>query len=88
VAHLVVGVKRRSGTDRAAFDKAFPTATRCIANVPLPARAAASRGPQRLGADIANDERIVVVVNHDAEGENVAMELRLAARWQVGARGG
>jgi len=29
-------------------------------------------------ADIAKDERIVVVVTHDAEGENVATELRLA----------
>jgi hypothetical protein len=31
-------------------------------------------------AKIAKDERIVVVVNHDAEGRNVATELRLAVR--------
>jgi hypothetical protein len=33
-----------------------------------------------VDARIAKDERIVVVVNHDAEAKNVAAELRLAAR--------
>jgi hypothetical protein len=36
-------------------------------------------------AKIAKDERIVVVVNHDAEVKNVATELRLAATSGVGA---
>lgn len=36
-------------------------------------------------AKIAKDERIVVVVNHDAEGTNVATELRLAATSGVAA---
>lgn len=31
-------------------------------------------------AKIVKDERIVAVVNHDAEGRNVATELRLAVR--------
>lgn len=36
-------------------------------------------------AKIAKDERIVVVVNHDAEVKNVASELRLAATSGVAA---
>lgn len=40
-------------------------------------------------AKIAKDERIVVVVNHDAEARNVATELRLAAMAaRSGTRGG
>ncbi len=41
------------------------------------------RGDKQIAyadAKIAKDERIVVVVNHDAEVKNVATELRLAAR--------
>jgi len=41
------------------------------------------RGDRRVtyaDAKIAKDERIVVVVNHDAEVKNVAIEIRLAAQ--------